>query len=319
MVRRRLLLFLSCLQLLAASLSAEQFKFPTQPDAVRFAVIGDMGTGEAPQYEVAQSMVQARHDFPFDFVLTLGDNIYGGRTASDFERKFEVPYRPLLEKEVKFYASLGNHDNSNERFYKFFNMNGATYYTFKKGNVRFFALDSNYMDPKQLAWLETQLRDAGSDWKICFFHHPLYSSARAHGPATDLRLLLEPLFVKYRVDAVFSGHEHVYERIKPQKGIYYFIEGASGQLRRGNLNPSNITNKGFDTDRTFMLVAVAGDELYFQTITRSGVTVDSGTIRRTPASSTAGTPAASRAPSTDHPFRFAARVSRRGQRSAAAR
>jgi 3',5'-cyclic AMP phosphodiesterase CpdA len=136
------------------------------------------------------------------------------------------------------------------------------------------------MDPKQLSWLETQLQnDDSGDWKICYFHHPLYSSGKAHGPATDLRLLLEPLFVKYGVNVVFSGHEHVYERIQPQKGIYYFTEGASGQLRYGNLRKSEMTAKGFDTDRTFMLVEIAGEEMYFETISRAGATVDTGVIQ----------------------------------------
>jgi hypothetical protein len=73
---------------------------------------------------------------------------------------------------------------------------------------------------------------------------------------------LEPLLIKYGVNAVFSGHEHVYERIQPQQGIYYFTEGVSGQLRYGNLRKSGITGKGFDTDRTFMLVEIAGEEMY---------------------------------------------------------
>jgi len=281
-MRRRLYLFLSLLFLLAPSLRAGEFKLPLKSNSVRFAAIGDMGTGDTPQYEVAQRMVEARQGFPFDFVIMLGDNIYGGSRPRDFEKKFEAPYKPLLDAGVKFYAALGNHDNPNERFYKFFNMNGATYYAFKKGNVHFFVLDSDYMDPKQLAWLETQLQNAGrGDWKICYFHHPLYSSGRMHGPATDLRLLLEPLFVRYGVDVVFAGHEHIYERIQPQKGIYYFIEGASGQLGHGKLNKTDITSKGFDTDRTFMLVEIAGDEMYFQTISRAGATVDSGVIQRT--------------------------------------
>jgi 3',5'-cyclic AMP phosphodiesterase CpdA len=221
--------------------------------------------------------------FPFDFVIMLGDNIYGGSTPKDFEKKFEVPYKPLLDVGVKFYASLGNHDNPNERFYKLFNMNEAKYYTFKKGNVRFFALDSNYMDAKQLAWLEKQLQDSGNkDWKICFFHHPLYSSGKTHGSFVELRSLIEPLFIKYGVDAVFSGHDHFYERIHPQKGIYYFTEGASGQLRNGDLAKTGMTEHGFDTDRTFMMVEVAGDELYFETMSRSGIIVDSGTIQRRP-------------------------------------
>ena len=138
------------------------------------------------------------------------------------------------------------------------------------------------MDPKQLAWLETQLRDAGNgDWKVCYFHHALYSSGTFHGSATDLRKVLEPLFVKYGVDVVLAGHDHVYERARPQQGIYYFTEGASGQLRAGNLAPSPITAKGFDTDRSFMMMEFAGDDLYFQTVSRLGVAVDSGVIHRT--------------------------------------
>jgi 3',5'-cyclic AMP phosphodiesterase CpdA len=281
-MRRRIFLFLSIVTVLTAGLAADDFKFPLKPESVRFAAIGDMGTGEPPQYEIAQLMLKARQTFPFDFVTMLGDNIYGGSKPVDFDRKFAVPYKPLMDAGVKFYASLGNHDDTNERFYAPFNMNGESYYTYKKGNVRFFVLNSNYMDPKQSAWLEAQLRDAGNgDWKICYFHHPLYSSGKFHGPSLDLRQSLEPLFIKYGVDVVFSGHDHVYERIHPQHGIYYFTEGASGELRPGNLARSTITDKGFDTDRSFMLIEIAGDEMYFQTISRTGDTVDSGAIHRT--------------------------------------
>jgi len=281
-MQRRTFLFLGILTLLTAGLAADEFKFPLKSGSVRFAAIGDMGTGEAPQYEVAQQMLKARQTFPFDFVIMLGDNIYGGSKPADFDRKFAVPYKPLLDAGVKFYASLGNHDDTNERFYQQFNMNGESYYTYKKGNVRFFVLNSNYMDPKQLAWLEAQLTDAGNGgWKICYFHHPLYSSGRFHGPSLDLRKLLEPLFIKYGVDVVFSGHDHVYERIRPQQGIYYFMEGASGELRPGNLAHTAITEKGFDTDRSFVLSEIAGDEMYFQTVSRTGATVDSGVIHRT--------------------------------------
>lgn len=281
-MRRRIFLILSILTVLMAGLGADEFKFPLKSDSVRFAAIGDMGTGEQPQYETAQRMLNARQIFPFDFVIMLGDNIYGGSKPADFDRKFAVPYKPLIDAGVKFYASLGNHDDTNERFYRPFNMNGESYYTYKKGNVRFFVLNSNYMDPKQSAWLETQLKDAGNgNWKICYFHHPLYSSGKYHGPSLDLRQLLEPLFIKYGVDVVFSGHDHVYERVHPQHGIYYFTEGASGELRLRNLARSAITDKGFDTDRSFMLIEIAGDEMYFQTISRTGVTVDFGVIHRT--------------------------------------
>jgi predicted MPP superfamily phosphohydrolase len=279
---RRLFILLGLVAFSAPIQQTQPFKFPLKPGSVRFAVIGDMGTGEAPQYQVAQQMVDARQSFRFEFVIMLGDNIYGGNRPRDFETKFELPYKALLDSGVKFYASLGNHDGPAERSYKLFNMNGANYYAFTKGNARFFALDSNYMDPKQLSWLQSQLLDAaGSDWKICFFHHPLYSSARAHGAATDLRLLLEPLFVQFGVNVVLAGHEHVYEHIKPQHGINYFTEGSSGQLRRGNLKPDSTMEKGFDSDNAFMLVEIAGDEMYFEVISRTGEIVDSGVIPRT--------------------------------------
>jgi predicted phosphodiesterase len=272
----------SCVALVAISLSlcAQQLTLPLKPDSVRFAVIGDMGTGEKPQYEVAEQMIKAHQKFPFEFVVALGDDLYGGSAPSDYESKFEQPYKLLLDAGVNFYAVLGNHDSPNERFYKPFNMNGQKYYTYKKGNVRFFALDSNYMNPQQLSWLETELQNSGSDWKICYFHHPLYSSGAFHGSSTELRLILEPLLVKYGVQVVFAGHEHVYERVKPQNGIYYFTEGASGSLRKGNLRKKDLTAAGYDQDRSFMLVEIAGDELYFQTISRTGLTVDSGVIRR---------------------------------------
>jgi hypothetical protein len=77
---------------------------------------------------------------------------------------------------------------------------------------------------------------------------------------------------------VFSGHDHVYERLKPQNGIHYFVAGSGGKLRRGDLKPSATTAAGFDQEQAFMAVEIDGDELWFQTISRTGATVDSGTI-----------------------------------------
>src|SRR5215831_12260353 len=68
--------------------AAGGFILPLKDKSVRFAVIGDFGTGEKAQYELAAAMEKYRAKFPFDFVVTLGDNIYGGHRPSDFERKF---------------------------------------------------------------------------------------------------------------------------------------------------------------------------------------------------------------------------------------
>jgi 3',5'-cyclic AMP phosphodiesterase CpdA len=162
-----------------------------------------------------------------------------------------------------------------------FNMSGERFYTFKpKNNVRFFSLDSNYMDKPQLQWFEKELAASGSDWKIVYFHHPLYSSGGTHGSDMQLREQLEPLFLKYGVDAVFSGHEHFYERIKPQKGIYYFISGGAGKVRKGDVGKTNLTVKAFDAGYHFMLVEFSKDTMYFQVISDQGQTVDSGALPR---------------------------------------
>lgn len=263
---------------ITAPVYSADLKLPLKPKSVRFAVIGDSGTGRREQYQLADEMMKYHDPVGFDFVIMLGDNIYGGKSPADFRTKFEEPYAKLLNAGVKFYASLGNHDDSNERMYKLFNMDGKRYYNFKRGNAVFFALDSNYMDPQQLDWLDQQLKGSSVTWKICYFHHPLYSDGRFHGPDVDLRRRLEPIFVRDGVQVVFSGHEHIYERLRPQNGINYFVLGSSGELRSHNLKPSQETAKGFDTDRTFEVVEIAGDELYFQTVSRTGKTVDSGVL-----------------------------------------
>jgi hypothetical protein len=268
---------LAALLLVSPAPAAQDFQLPNAPASVKFAVIGDAGTGERQQYEVGAQMVRDREIFPFTFVIMLGDNMYGGQKPDDFVKKFELPYKPLLDSGVRFFAALGNHDDRNSRFYPLWNMGGERYYTYTQGHVRFFVLDSDYMDPKQLAWLEQQLRDSTDRWKISYFHHPLYSSARAHGSAVDLRIVLEPLFLKYSVNAVFAGHDHTYERLKPQKGIYHFVSGAAGKLRRGDLRQTNMTEVGFDEDYSFMLVEI-GDRLSFRAVSRAGRTVDSGSL-----------------------------------------
>ena len=274
----------------AQASSIHTLTLPKKDGSIRFAVLGDSGTGEQDQYDLAKQMAGFHDDFPFDFVIMLGDNIVGADTPAEMVNKFTTPYKPLLDAGVVFHAVLGNHDNPNQRFYKPFNMGGDRYYTFRvaKGEtgtttasgVRFFALDSGYLDKPQLEWVEKELSSPSSEWKIPFFHHPLYSSGKAHGSALESRALLEPLFIKYGVNAVFSGHDHVYERITPQHGIAYWVSGAGGRLRKGGLGVSELTAKGFDSDCHFMIVEIAGDDLYYQAISRTGTTVDSGVIHR---------------------------------------
>ena len=278
---RRVLLALFCIGLMVPA-AAQDLALPAQPKSMKFAVLGDTGTGDQHQRDVATQLAAWHARFPFEFVLMVGDNMYGSDGAKDYVKKFEEPYKALLSAGVKFYAALGNHDNPNQRFYKPFNMNGERYYSFKPsltGGVRFFALDSTYMTPPQVEWLNKELASSGSDWKIAFFHHPLYSSGDRHGSVLTLRDQLEPTFTKHGVNVVLTGHDHFYERLKPQKGIAYFVVGSSAKLRRGD-NTSELTAKTYDEGYAFMLVEIEGDNLHLQTINERGVTVDKAVIRK---------------------------------------
>lgn len=265
---------------------------PVRDGSVRFAVIGDSGRGDRAQHQVAERMVEWRARFPFDFVVMLGDNIYDSHSPQDYADKFETPYAPLLGAGVEFYAAIGNHDDPGQVHYARFNMQGRRYYSFRKSErrlaglagagVRFFVLDSRSLDPEQLEWLREELRESGTRWKIAYFHHPIYTSGRYRATARALRLALEPVLIDGEVDVVLSGHEHVYERVHPQNGIAYFVSGAAGSLRPGDVSPSPITARSHDADYHFMLMEIAGAELYFQAISRAGATIDAGVITRRP-------------------------------------
>jgi predicted phosphodiesterase len=264
---------------------------PNRRGSVKFAVIGDSGRGDQAQHEVARQMIAWREKFDYDLVLMLGDNIYDRHTPEDYVAKFEAPYRPLLDDGVRFQAAIGNHDDPAQIYYDKFNMGGQRYYSFRRSEVsiegglagagvRFYALDSRSLDAGQLDWLREGLEGSGSRWKIVFFHHPIYTSGRYGSAARSLRSALEPVLVEGEADVVLAGHEHFYERLRPQRGILYFIAGAAGSLRPGDIRQTELTAKGFDSDYSFMLMEASGDELFFQAIARSGDTIDAGILRK---------------------------------------
>ena len=261
--------------------SAQDLKLPNASGSVKFAVIGDSGSGSREQFEVGAQMAKYRGVFKYDRVIMLGDNIYGGQTPADLDKKFAQPYKALINAGVKFSAALGNHDSQENRKYKPFGMDGQRYYTYTMDNVRFFVLDTDQLDPAQMKWFEDELKksqDAKDEWKICYFHHPLYSSGGTHGSDLNLRVVLEPLFVKYGMNVVFAGHDHIYERMLPQKGIYYFVSGNAGQLRKGDFKRAAFTAAGYDQDMTFMLIEISKTSMAFQCITRTGQVIDSGVL-----------------------------------------
>ena len=256
-------------------------------DKIRFAVIGDWGTGDHDGIGTAKQMFAAHQRNPFDFIIAAGDNIYPNGSGRYFGKNFEQPFADLIKNRVNFYSVLGNHDvdagRQDQCQYPLFNMGGQNYYKFARSNgmVEFFMLDSTDFDRTQLTWLENSLRDSRAKWKIAVFHHPIYSSGKKHGSAVGLRKQLEPLFTRYGVNVAFSGHYHIYERTKPQQGIQYFVTGAGGKTRRGDVDmSSSIRAASFDEDNHFMLIEVDDSQVRFQAISETGTIVDSGTIEQ---------------------------------------
>jgi Calcineurin-like phosphoesterase len=254
-------------------------------EVVRFIVFGDSGKGDTAQYELGHMMAVHHWDRSFDMALMCGDNIYPSGDPDDLQAKFERPYADLLKRGVSFYAALGNHDVKKGREaqmkYRNFNMGGRAYYSFTKGDglVEFFAVDSTYFDIRQRRWLEEALQASQAKWKIAFFHHPIYSSADRHGSKVELRAELEPLLVRHGVDAAFSGHDHVYERIKPQQGVQYFVSGAGSKTRRGDLErDSPFFAAGSDETSSFISIEVTSDQFSFKTIDIGGHVIDSGAL-----------------------------------------
>ena len=96
---RRLLLLTFLVAAMSAGRAFEQASpLPNKAGSLKFAAIGDNGTGDQPQYEVARQMANAHNAFPYDLVIMLGDNMYGGQSPADFVNKFEKPYAALLER-----------------------------------------------------------------------------------------------------------------------------------------------------------------------------------------------------------------------------
>jgi 3',5'-cyclic AMP phosphodiesterase CpdA len=271
---------------------AESLALPDLPGSVKFAVIGDAGRGDRAQYEVAAQMVAFREEFGFDFVVMVGDNVYDEGTPDAYRRKFELPYKTLLDDGVEFYAVIGNHDDVNQPMYAPFHMGGQRYYWFRADaslvarltdtDVQFFMLDTETLDRIQIAWLDREMARSDARWKIPVFHRPIYTAGRYATPARIFRAALEPVFLKHDVRVTLSGHEHFYLRTVPQRGITHFISGGAGSLRVGDIRRSALVADGFDIDYHFMLFEVTRDQLFYQAISRTGHSIDAGRITRNP-------------------------------------
>jgi hypothetical protein len=214
---------------------------PTGSD-VTFFVFGDSGSGSADQIRVANLV----DNWDWDLGVLVGDIIYPDGQASGFDPYFFTPYARML-RSIPFYPVIGNHDNHTlsaqpylDAFYlPTANSGTERWYSFDYGNIHFIGLDSNQASTTaQTTWLRSDLTAARSNnarWIFVTLHHPGYSSGTHHGRDLWIYQHWCPIFEEFEVDAVFAGHDHIYERTTvcrdfyPNKrGVVYYVVGTGG-------------------------------------------------------------------------------------------
>ncbi len=247
-----------------------------------FAVVGDSGSEGKGQLAVARLL----ENLEPDLILHTGDVVYPAGEERHYDRRFFAPYRRLI-KTVPVFPVLGNHDVRKghaaaflENFHPPLDNPRSTkrYYSFDWGNTHFVALDSELYygdkgsDPEeQKAFLEQDLAATRKRWRVVFLHRSPYGSSR-HGGDRAVRENLEPLFVKYGVDLVFGGHDHVYERTVPIKGVTYVVSGGGGRrLYRAGKGDLTAYSK---SAHHAVFVRVDGGHLLLEAVEADGTVVD---------------------------------------------
>ncbi len=261
-----------------------------QEETVRFAVIGDYGSGSrhAPVAEMVRGWLP-------DFIITTGDNNYPTGAAETIDRSIGQFYHDYIypytgtygdEAEVnRFFPVLGNHDvdtDLGQPYLDYFELPGnERYYDFVAGPVHFFALNSDWREPdgihsesEQAEWLESGLAASTSTWKIVYLHVPPYSSGM-HGSGEALRWP----YPEWRATAAISGHNHHYERVDIN-GFPYFVNGAGGAglYRFTEIVTGSVVR--YNANYGAMLVTASDESITFEfySIGDGGTLVDSYTI-----------------------------------------
>jgi 3',5'-cyclic AMP phosphodiesterase CpdA len=252
---------------------------PPAPRTVRFAAVGDIGDGSSAEARVAATIAGVHRRDPIDLLLLLGDLIYPRGNPLQYRTKFQRPYRPVIRTGVEIDAVLGNHDiqTDTEAVRKLFRM-PARYYTFIRGHVQFFALDSNpsrILAPER-AWLRRQLARSRARWKIAFMHVPPFSSGM-HGSNATLQNAFVDLFERYDVDLVLAGHDHDYERTRPIRGVTYVVSG-------GGCCPRRVGRSTFTASASsalhFVIIEASADDLTIEALGADGRVFDRATLAR---------------------------------------
>ncbi len=253
----------------------------------RFAVMADTGSGDTKQYAVARTIAQYQQKYPFDTILMAGDNIYTNGEFNKIGSVFARPYKELIDRGVKFYAALGNHDvrtenGDREVNYPDFNMQGKRYYTHTHGDVRFFALETNALvNPNapdraaQLAWLDRELGASKAKWNIIYGHHNIYSVG-VYGVNNVMVKDVTPILKKHKVKLWINGHDHNYQRSNPIDGTTYLVAGGGGASLYP-VKPQSWTAFAKST-HSFGIVEVYQDQIVLVGIDSRGQVIDRGVV-----------------------------------------
>jgi hypothetical protein len=199
---------------------------------LRIAATGDVGEGEEAEWQTSWAISDTAGPAPYGALLLLGDNVY---PSGDPERLPFTVFRPfdrVLDDGARLFAIVGNHDAGYaDQQMQVMGMPGTWWVAHLPGDVLLIGLDSNRVDdPNQLAFLQTTLSEATETWRIVAVHEPPYS-AGYQGSSLTVRERFSPLFGRYGVQLVLSGHEHDYQRSRPIDGVTYVISGAGGRTR----------------------------------------------------------------------------------------
>ena len=256
--------------------------FKTAPAAdsgvpVRFLAFGDSGPTD-DQLALSDQM----NTVPADLILHTGDIADGGPgTVARFEDSVFAVYAGLF-RSLPFFPAAGNHEYETTAdaapFLSMFNLpNNERWYSYDWGNVHFVALNTEASLAEQAAWLEADLAASKQPWKIVYCHRPPYSSGM-HGSDMNVRSMLSPIFEKYDVQLVISGHDHNYERITAQNGVTYVVSGGGGTGTR-SVSSSSFTAFA-QRVINFTYGEIRGDTLTLHAIDGNGTEFDSLVLRR---------------------------------------
>jgi 3',5'-cyclic AMP phosphodiesterase CpdA len=240
---------------------------------VRFAVVGDVGTGDADEIATATAVDELEGTDEYDALLMLGDNVYDDGDPSQVDRTVFEPFADVLDGPTELLAVLGNHDVDNGHGDAQAAALGmpARWYATSFGDTLVVSLDSTRPDdPDQLAWLTDTLAASSATWKIATMHHPPYSGGY-HGSSEDVRGAFSPLFERYGVQLVLAGHDHDYQRSEVINGITYVVSGGAAKLR--DTRKADFSVEAWSVFH-FVDIAVWSDRLQLRAVDQAGDVFD---------------------------------------------